>query len=89
MLLQNVPNSLLLSYRSEFRPPGRDPSAARWACRCHGKPPRARRPNFVVRRAPASCKLTVGSGECRQAATGCSWKGGSVKAVSDFVTFAW
>jgi len=44
MLLQNVPNGLLPSYRSWFQPPGRDLSAARWACRCRGKPPRARRP---------------------------------------------
>src|ERR1700730_31120 len=70
MLLQNVPNGLLLSYRSWFQPPGRDLSAARWTCRCRGKPPRARRPNFVVRRTSASCNLTVGSWECRQAATG-------------------
>jgi len=33
MLLQNVPNGLLLSDRSWFQPPGRDLSAARWACR--------------------------------------------------------
>ena len=31
---------------------------------------RARRPNFVVRRTSASCNLTVGSWECRQAAMG-------------------
>ena len=31
---------------------------------------RAGRPNFVVRRTSASCNLTVGSWECRQAATG-------------------
>jgi len=62
MLLQNVPNGLLLSYRSWFRSPGRVPSAARWACRCRGKAPSARGPNFVVRRTSASCNLTVGSG---------------------------
>jgi len=48
MPLQNVPNGLLLSYRSSFQPPGRDLSAARWACRCRGKPPRARRPNLCA-----------------------------------------
>ena len=46
MLLQNVPKGLLPSYRSEFQPPGGDVSAARWACRCRGKPSRAGRPNF-------------------------------------------
>jgi hypothetical protein len=39
------------------------------ASRCRGKPPRTRRPNFEVRRASASCNLTVGSWKCRQAAT--------------------
>ena len=51
-------------------PSNADLSAARWACRCRGNPPRAKRPNFVVRRTSASCNLTVGSWECRQAATG-------------------
>jgi hypothetical protein len=70
MLLQNAPNGLLISYRFWFQPQGRDFSAARWARRCGGKPPRARRPIFVVRRTSASCNLTVGSWKCRQAATG-------------------
>ena len=33
MLLQNVPNGVLLSHRSWFQPSGRDLSAARWPCR--------------------------------------------------------
>src|ERR1700678_496181 len=70
MRLQNVPNGLSLSYHSQFQPPGRDLSAAGRACRCRGKPPRARRSNFMVPRTSASCNLTVGSWECRQAATG-------------------
>src|SRR6202140_2177387 len=71
MLLQDVPNGLLPSratapsstLRAATSLPQGGPAGAVGSRR-------AGRPNFVVRRTSASCNLTVGSWECRQAATG-------------------